>query len=79
MTRQEANLKIIDILTKLIVEYPEARFCQLLSNLNVTHKQTVSDESAQEWIEEILSFYEEPGVTLTRVRAAAKKLKRKVK
>lgn len=47
MTRLEANLKIVQILTAYLKQYPDLRFGQALSNLNIaTHlRHSVKSES----------------------------------
>lgn len=45
MTRQGTNLKIIELLTKLITANPELRFGQLLHNSNVIASLLGSDGS----------------------------------
>jgi len=65
MTRQEANLEILDILSQLAMQYPDMRLNQLLiathiaiSNYDFHNSITTYD----------VSFYEEPQDTLARMK-----------
>lgn len=65
MTRQEANLEILDILAQLTMQYPDMRLNQLLiathiaiSNYDFQNSITTYD----------VSFYEEPQDTLARMK-----------
>lgn len=65
MTRQEANLEILDILTQLVMQYPDMRLNQLLiathiaiSNYDFQNSITTYD----------IGFYEEPQEVLARMK-----------
>lgn len=64
MTRQEANIQILGLIAEAITKYPDRRFAQLLSHLNVIH--TGPEDWNQNHIETI-DFYEEPEITLKRI------------
>lgn len=62
MTRIEANLKILDILKKIVYENMDLRFGQILFNYGAF--KHVSDDDG---IHIIDPFYEESEVTLNRL------------
>lgn len=68
MTRQEANLKILEVLSKEVETYPHLRLNQILINLQVTEVTDIYDIHGEVIdTENTLDYYEEPVVTLTRV------------
>lgn len=64
MTRQEANRKILELLSKEVEAKPDFRFNQILINLGMT--QTQSGSYYQQTYE-TLDYHEEPVVTLKRI------------
>lgn len=58
MTRQEANTKLLNILSSIIKQYPDYRFGQALYNLGLVHRK-------QGLI--VDPFFEEPVDTLSRI------------
>ena len=68
MTRQEANEKLLIILTAAIKRYPDWRFNQILSNLRIVVSKEVPDfrgeYSTMYWEDR---YYEDPQITLNRV------------
>ena len=67
LTRQPANIKIAQIIMDYIYSYPDLRFNQILSALEVTLLQ--KDESGHYSSLKDL-FYEESTITLERVKKA---------
>ena len=68
MTRQEANLKILEIIEEQIKQYPDLRFNQILTNLKINVTEYTGDRTL---IKD--NYYEEPNITLTRVLETLKK------
>jgi hypothetical protein len=69
-SRQLANVELLEILTKIVVQNPDLRFSQILSAYGfVRHNRPVSQTGADlanvHWKDE---FYEEPEVILKRVK-----------
>lgn len=63
MNRQEANKKILEIVTSAVENNPDLRFIQILWNLNIIDSKKFGDEK----IIVIDRFYEEPKETLKRI------------
>lgn len=63
MNRQEANKKILEIVTSAVENNPDLRFIQILWNLNIIDSKKFGDEK----IIVIDRFYEEPEETLKRI------------
>lgn len=63
MNRQEANKKILEIVTSAVENNPDLRFIQILWNLNIIDSKKFRDEK----IIVIDRFYEEPEETLKRI------------
>jgi hypothetical protein len=59
MTRQEANRKILELLTKEVEAHPDLRFNQIIVNKNI------AVENYQDY-GNLVDYYEEPVVTLER-------------
>ena len=69
MTRQEANLKILDRIKRELETNPNLRFNQCLVNMLVSESKVVDvDEGLTEYREDCLDYYEESKVTLQRMR-----------
>ena len=67
MTRLEANLKILDIVSSYVKANPDQRFCQVLCNLGLPYiGTTVVDGSVQH----VDKYYEESDKTLESVKQA---------
>lgn len=67
MTRLEANLKILDIVSSYVKANPDQRFCQVLCNLGLPYiGTTVVDGSVQH----VDKYYEESDKTLEGVKQA---------
>lgn len=62
MTRQEANLKILEILTGVVKESPDLRLNQILISMNVTKEM-----GYQGYEQDSIDYYEEPMLTLERI------------
>jgi len=60
MTRQEANKKILELLAAEVETYPDLRFNRIIINKNI------AVENYQDY-GNLVDFYEEPMVTLTRM------------
>lgn len=71
MTRLEANLKILDILSSYLRANPDQRFCQALCNLGLPYIKPVGEHSMD-------MFYEESDKTLETVKEQMKNLQPKV-
>jgi hypothetical protein len=74
MTRQEANIRILGILAKAIIDRPDERFGQLLRNLGAVRERTRDNLGRQtvypEWVNE---FNTESEFTLNNMIAEEKK------
>lgn len=73
LTRQPANIKIAQIIMDYVYSYPEMRFNQILSALEVTLLQ--KDESGHYSCLKDL-FYEESTVTLERIQKAKESIEK---
>lgn len=70
MSRLESNIILLKHLEEYIKKYPDIRFGQALSNLNLaTHRQKINTDGQGEkdYLYEDI-FYEEPQETLTKIR-----------
>lgn len=66
MNRQEANKKILEIVTSAVENNPDLRFIQILWKLGIIDSKKFGDEKM--FYEKILDrFYEEPKETLKRI------------
>lgn len=72
MNRQEYNRKIHSIIGSLIEQYPDWRYTQILQFIGI-NKIDVTD--GEPYIQD--NFYEEPEVTLSKVKERLSELKRK--
>jgi hypothetical protein len=63
MTRQEANRKILELLTKEVEAHPDLRFNQIIVNKNLTKTES---GSYYQQTHNTVDYYEEPVVTLQR-------------
>lgn len=70
MSRLENNTLLLKHLEEYIKKYPDIRFGQALSNLNLaTHRQKINidGQGEKDYLYEDI-FYEEPQETLTKIR-----------
>ena len=67
MTRLEANLKILDIISNYIKTNPEQRFCQVLCNLGLPFISIVTKDGTTQHVDK---FFEESDKTLEIVNQA---------
>jgi hypothetical protein len=65
MTRQEANRKILNLLSATIEQHPDWRFHQILQNLDVNLRDVATLRCFDQ-------FYEESEETFNRIEATAK-------
>lgn len=65
LTRQEANREIIKQLSEAIEKYPDIRFTQLLTNLDININAKGIPCTERMLLEDL--FYEEPTKTLERI------------
>lgn len=69
MTRHEANVELLVILTELVEKYPDLRFGQILSSFEFVDTLMVDNQygltDVGDWKNE---FYVEPTVILERVK-----------
>lgn len=71
--RKEATMELLQILGQLILEHPEQRFSQILSNYGfVKANRPASPEQRIDWQNE---FYLEPVALLKRVQERVRDLK----
>lgn len=61
--RQEANLEILNEIGVAIMNFPDLRFGQILANLNIIEYDYDVDKVTPKDI-----FYEEPVITLNRIK-----------
>lgn len=61
MNRQEANKKILEIVTSVVENNPDLRFIQILWKLGIIDSKKFGDEKILD------RFYEEPEETLKRI------------
>jgi len=64
MTRQEANIKILELIAARVNDFPDLRFNQILVGLNITKSKS---GSYYQETHNVIDFYEEPVVTLQRI------------
>lgn len=70
MSRLENNIILLNHLEEYIKKYPDIRFGQALSNLNLaTHRQhqNIDGQGEKDFLYEDI-FYEEPAETLFKLR-----------
>ena len=66
MTRQQANLKLLDALKQYFLDYPDMRFGQALSNLGIATHRLISHASTERTtnLHYMDIFFEEPEKTM---------------
>jgi hypothetical protein len=64
MTRQEANLKLLELITAEVNSNPDSRFNQILHSLGFIVEHNIPGYPDTQ---ELLDYYEEPVVTYSRV------------
>lgn len=72
MTRQDANLQILQLIKNHIMITPDLRFGQILVNIGITNEIKVFDEwddilETEPIIYNNIGYYEESEVTLKRI------------
>ena len=66
MNRQEANIKLLEILKETLEKFPNFRFIQALWALKIIDSK-VEEGAGHEIIVPVDRFYEEPSETLKRI------------
>ena len=70
MTRQQANIELVAILSDLVAQNPDSRFHQILRNYGFITENGMEDHSPK-WVNE---FYAEPQKVLERVKSKIKEM-----
>lgn len=73
MTRQEANIELVAILSDLVAQNPDSRFHQILRNYGFITENGMEDNSPK-WVNE---FNSEPEKVLARVKVTILKMQKK--
>lgn len=67
MSRQEANRKLVAIISAIVEQYPDQRFGQILYNISVATHVKTAELDGTFWYKDI--FFEESSDTLKRITA----------